>query len=243
MLTRCPYPDCQHEFLLDTTGERGGVCPSCRRPARFRPLAILGELERLRRRRLDDGQDRGGKGADSPGPAPLSALLEDVRSLWNVGSIFRTADGAGFSLLYLCGITGCPPRKELMKVSLGAERAVSWRYHASALEVLPLLKRQGVQLVALESLPAAEPLAQAVARGAIRAPLCLAVGNEVSGLSAETLAASDLIVSLPMRGTKESLNVAVAYGIAAYCLADALPDRLSAPERAARQTAGGHERR
>jgi tRNA G18 (ribose-2'-O)-methylase SpoU len=149
------------------------------------------------------------------------ALLEDVRSLWNVGSIFRTADGAGFSLLYLCGITACPPRREILKTSLGAEENVAWDYYTSALNILPRLKEQGVQVVGLELTPASTPLATAVERKLLGKRLCLVVGNEVTGISAEVLPMCDLVCHLPMRGVKESLNVAVAFGIASYLLAEA----------------------
>jgi tRNA G18 (ribose-2'-O)-methylase SpoU len=137
-----------------------------------------------------------------------------------VGSIFRTADGAGFSRLYLCGITGCPPRKEITKTSLGAEDTVPWTYCAGALEVLPRLRRQGVLVVGLEQTPDSRALSSAIAEGDLRRPLCLVVGNEVAGVSAEALSRCDLACHLPMRGLKSSLNVAVAFGIAAYMLTE-----------------------
>lgn len=168
--------------------------------------------------------------ANHPSPiwqvSNLSAIAEDVRSLWNVGSIFRSSDGAGVGHLFLCGITGPPPRKEIAKVSLGAEDTVPWTYHATALEVLDELRAKGIFILGLEytkqfalsSVPDSNDLRETLSAGKIRFPACLIVGNEVTGVSAECLTKCDLICHLPMRGMKESLNVAVAFGIAVYML-------------------------
>jgi 23S rRNA (guanosine2251-2'-O)-methyltransferase len=156
---------------------------------------------------------------------PLIAVVEDVRSLWNVGSIFRSADGAGFGLLLLCGITGTPPRKEIAKTSLGAEESVNWLYAPSVSTVAQQIKEAGCTVIALEvakglpDIPDSVELAAALKDADLPQPLCLIVGNEVKGISKETLLACDRICHLPMRGMKESLNVAVAFGIAAYMIA------------------------
>jgi len=165
--------------------------------------------------------------------APFVVVVEDVRSLWNVGSMFRTADGAGCSLLVLCGITGCPPRKEIAKTSLGAEDNVPWLYAASVTDVVPILKDSGFQIVGLEvssgidGLPESVALKEALAAKKVNTPLCLLVGNEVTGLSIEALSGCDLVCHLPMRGIKESLNVAVAFGIAAYDIAEEVAVRAT----------------
>jgi len=219
MRTQCPNPGCKHGFeVADDRAGKNGPCPACGQVITFRSLEVLRAVERERERRERLGLGQGAPALD-PG-VRCAALLEDIRSLWNVGSIFRSADGAGFRRLYLCGITGCPPRKEIAKTSLGAEDHVAWSYHAGALEVLPALRAAGVLIVGLEKSASSEPLEAVLARGAIRAPLCMVVGNEVAGLSAETLAVCDLVCHLPMRGVKESLNVAVAFGIGAYCLGE-----------------------
>ena len=156
----------------------------------------------------------------------FAAVAEDVRSLWNVGSIFRTADGAGVDALYLSGITGTPPRKEIAKTSLGSEDSVPWSYVRTTTELIPELKAAGLFILGLEySLGApgvtdSIPLSQALRDQLISPRVCMLVGNEVTGLSAETMSACDLLCHLPMRGLKESLNVAVAFGIAAYMLAE-----------------------
>lgn len=143
------------------------------------------------------------------------ALLENVRSLWNVGSMFRTADGAGVSRLILTGITGCPPRPEISKTALGADEAVEWEYVADSLEAARAVQRAGFRIIALETEEQrAVPLSEIDARGRI----CLAVGHEVAGLSGQLIEVADQIAYLPMHGVKASLNVAVAFGIASYQL-------------------------
>ncbi|MCY3018119.1 MAG: TrmH family RNA methyltransferase [Planctomycetota bacterium] len=214
MLTQCPNPLCKLCFdVPDDREGRNGPCPACGQVITYRSLSVIREIERQHDRRT-----RAASASPSRERGLFSAVLENIRSLWNVGSIFRTADGAGFAPLYLCGITGCPPHKAIAKTSLGAEKHIRWEHHASALDVLPRLSAQGVQVVALEQTPASEPLQAALARGAIKPPLCLLVGNEVAGISAETLAQASLHCHLPMRGIKASLNVAVAFGIAAYAI-------------------------
>ncbi len=149
-------------------------------------------------------------------PEKFTALLENIRSLYNVGSIFRSADGAGFTQLYLCGFTGYPPRKEITKTSLGAQESVLWQYRKNTQETVDILKKQGVFMVALEKQATSILLNEAISKKLIRTPMCLVVGNEVTGVSPQVLTACDIIVSLSMSGIKESLNVAVAFGIASY---------------------------
>src|SRR5687768_2201474 len=119
MLTQCPNPKCKHTFEVAADAQgKNGPCPACGQVITFRSLDVIREVERQHAQR----QQRLAQNAGPPAPPEsfrLSALLEDIRSLWNVGSIFRTADGAGFSKLYLCGITGCPPNKSIAKTSLG----------------------------------------------------------------------------------------------------------------------------
>jgi tRNA G18 (ribose-2'-O)-methylase SpoU len=227
MLSRCPYLECAATFdTPEGKPLRRGSCPKCAALISFHPVEHWLAIEkRIAQEHLPK---HGGPTLNGSQPA-MVAILEDVRSLWNVGSMFRTADGAGFGKLYLCGITGSPPRREIAKTSLGAEESVAWQYCRSALDLLPELKERGVTIVGLERLSEASvsstpgdrclSLSAAIEGGKLRQPVCLAVGNEVSGLSAEILSHCDLICDLPMRGIKESLNVAVAFGIAAYMIA------------------------
>ncbi|HFC98148.1 MAG TPA: TrmH family RNA methyltransferase [Thermosulfurimonas dismutans] len=142
---------------------------------------------------------------------PCSAVLENLRSAWNVGSIFRTADAAGWSHLHLCGITPAPPHPGISKTALGAERCVSWSYHPDAVEVIERLRKEGWTVWVLET--GGEPWhpEDPIPEG----PFTLVVGNELAGVDPEILSLAHRVVELPMRGCKRSLNVSVAFGVLA----------------------------
>ena len=150
---------------------------------------------------------------------PVYGLIDNVRSLHNVGAIFRTADGAGFSGLYLCGITGKPPQNEIHKTALGAEENVPWEYHDDAVSLVWELKSRGIKIVVLEhttsSINYTEPQ--------FTEPVCLVVGHEHHGVSAEICEMADVAIEIPMHGLKGSLNVSVAFGIAAYQIISGMP--------------------
>lgn len=145
---------------------------------------------------------------------PVSICLNDVRSLYNVGAIFRVADGIRAEKVYLCGITGKPPHRAITKTALGAESDVPWEYCKSAEELLVRLKSSGYQIVVLEHTDESADYGSAF----FSFPVCLVAGNEVSGIDPELLKAADLAIEVPMRGEKNSLNVAVATGIVCYRL-------------------------
>jgi 23S rRNA (guanosine2251-2'-O)-methyltransferase len=149
--------------------------------------------------------------------ARLEAMLDNIRSAWNVGSIFRSADGAGFSRLHLCGITPTPENPAVGKTALGAELSLSWEYCADGVAMARLLLEQGCRLWALEQAPRAEPL-EARGESLPGERLVLVVGNEVCGVDPGILALCERAVYIPMRGGKRSLNVAVAFGIAAFAV-------------------------
>jgi tRNA G18 (ribose-2'-O)-methylase SpoU len=144
---------------------------------------------------------------------PITVLLDNIRSLYNVGSIFRTSDGGRIARLILTGYTPHPPRKEIAKTALGATESVPWEYVRDPLEAVARLKAQGVRICALEHTSASVPY-YTVGKDAF--PLCLVVGNEITGVSAAVLAEADMAVDIPMFGMKQSLNAAVAYGVALY---------------------------
>lgn len=143
---------------------------------------------------------------------PFSVLLNNVRSLYNVGSIFRTADGAGIEKLWLCGITGHPPHPRLSKTALGAEQIVPWEYRPDAVALVGELKRKGYQVVLLEQLKESVPYEEFE----WKPPVCLILGNENNGVSDELLSVCDAAVDIKMSGLKASLNVTVAFGVAAF---------------------------
>jgi len=150
---------------------------------------------------------------------PVLGVLENIRSLGNVGSIFRSADAVRFEQLYLCGYTGHPPRLEIEKTALGATQSVPWSYWSKSREALLWLRDSGYQILALEITTKSTPLDEID----LRSPVAVVMGNEVTGIDPETLALCDHAVELPMQGLKESLNVAVAFGVIAYQLAARVP--------------------
>jgi 23S rRNA (guanosine2251-2'-O)-methyltransferase len=154
-------------------------------------------------------------------PAPkqqiIEVVLENIRSAFNVGSIFRTSDSAGIAALHLCGMTPTPENPKVSKTALGSEFSLPWQYHPNSLEIIQQRHAQGFQILALEGGEDASPLQETILTLSAN-PILLIVGSEVSGLDPKILALCNTIVSIPMLGFKDSLNVAVAYGIAAYFL-------------------------
>jgi len=140
-------------------------------------------------------------------------ILENIRSLHNVGSLLRTCDGAGWDKVFLCGYTGCPPDRRIEKVSLGAENFLPWEKANSALEVCKKLKKEGFEILALEQTAKSENIFSAKFS---QKKIALVLGNEVEGVSQEVLDFADRHLEIPMHGKKSSLNVAVAGGVAMY---------------------------
>ena len=143
---------------------------------------------------------------------PISILVENVRSVHNVGSIFRTADGFGAEKIYLTGYTAYPPRKDLHKTALGAEDAVVWEYIEDPIKAAKKIKNNGIELVLIEQTHKSEE----IYNRDWRYPLCFIIGNEVDGVSDELTSLVDRHVEVPMRGIKQSLNVSVTAGVVGY---------------------------
>ncbi|TSC71187.1 MAG: tRNA/rRNA methyltransferase SpoU [Parcubacteria group bacterium Gr01-1014_70] len=150
----------------------------------------------------------------------MYAILHNIRSLHNVGSMFRTADAAGVLKIYVTGYSPSPVdtfgkvRPEIAKTALGAERTVPWERVKNISKLISALHREGVRIIALEQHAHAKDYRHIKPRGA----WALMVGNEVRGLSGKILQKCDIIVEIPMRGKKESLNVSVAFGIALFAI-------------------------
>ncbi|NLH60814.1 MAG: RNA methyltransferase [Ignavibacteriales bacterium] len=144
---------------------------------------------------------------------PLYVLLSDIRSSYNVGSIFRTSDAAGISKLFLCGYTPSGDKKEVKKTALGSVESVEWESVGDSVELVTRLKKEGYTICALE-----------IAEGSItynqlqkiNFPVCLIIGNEIFGVKEELMNLCDFAIEIPQHGIKQSINVAVAYGIAAF---------------------------
>ena len=147
---------------------------------------------------------------------PYVLVLDNVRSLLNVGSIFRTADAFRVEKIFLCGITGTPPHRELAKTALGADETVPWQYAPDAAELVGQLRRAGYVVAVVEQTDRSQSLADFQPEAGRRYAFVL--GNEVSGVGDEVVAQADVGLEIPQFGTKHSLNVAVAAGIVCWDL-------------------------
>ena len=144
---------------------------------------------------------------------PIYVMCDNIRSIFNVGSIFRTSDAALIQKLYLTGYTPYPPRPEIEKVALGSTGSVPWEYIKNPVEAVEKLKNEGIKIVCLEI---AENSRMYYEVNKNDFPLCLIVGNELTGVSNELIELSDFSVEIPQFGFKHSMNVSVAYGIAVF---------------------------
>jgi tRNA G18 (ribose-2'-O)-methylase SpoU len=151
---------------------------------------------------------------------PLIVVLDDVRSMYNVGSVFRTGDAFRIEAVYLCGITSTPPSTEIHKTALGAEDSVNWKYFPTAMEALQELKAEGYEVYAVEQAHGSTKLQDF-------APLpnkkyAVTLGNEVKGVHQDVVDASDGCLEIPQFGTKHSMNVSVTAGIIIWHFVKAL---------------------
>jgi len=198
---QCLKPSCRFRFPNNKTNSPDRVCPKCGSPTqkiKWLPPSNCEEVNTGARQRIE-------------------ILLDNIRSVFNVGSIFRTADGAGIDHIHLCGITPTPDHPKMQKTALGAQLTLPWAQHWNSLEVIDQKKREGYQIWCLEggqgSIPIYKPLQQLNA-----VPLLLVLGSETTGVDPALRKRCDYLVNLPMLGIKESLNVATAFGIAVYLI-------------------------
>lgn len=210
---QCANPNCALRLPItqNTPAERL-VCPRCKSPLNFVPTRF--QVNASVPNRIINHT------------LVLEALLDNIRSTFNIGAMFRTADGAGLHHLHLCGITPVPGNPRISKTALGAEHAVAWSYTANGYQKAQELIDKGARLWALETNPASISLFEAHPPLDSH-PLVLVVGNEVSGIDPDILALCDQSVWIPMAGYKKSLNVAVAFGIAVYHLTYSIQKKLT----------------
>jgi 23S rRNA (guanosine2251-2'-O)-methyltransferase len=196
---QCSSPECNLRFPAPV--KIGMVCPFCRSDI----IQIRAtEIYQLRQ-----------NFQPSQGPG-LSVLLDNLRSAYNVGSILRTSDGAGIQHAYLGGITPTPAHPRLAKTALSAEIHTSWSHHANAVELVQSLRQSGNSIIGLETTVNATNLFDESIKRTDKS--VLVVGNEICGIDPGILEQCDAIIALPMLGKKNSLNVSVSFGIAAYHL-------------------------
>lgn len=147
---------------------------------------------------------------------PLIIVMDDIRSLHNIGSVFRTADAFLIEKIYLCGITATPPHKEIQKTALGATETVAWEHNKNVLDVIKQLQSENVTVLAIEQVEQAYLLDEFVVDSSKK--YALVFGNEVYGVSQEAVALCDGCIEIPQLGTKHSLNIAVSAGIVIWDL-------------------------
>ena len=146
---------------------------------------------------------------------PIYIMLEDIRSVYNVGSVFRTADGLGVSKIYLTGYTACPPRDDLNKTALGADKIVPWVHFDNSIDAIEDLKNNNIMPVIIEQ----TINSISIYDFKFKFPVCFILGNEVNGISENLLKKVKLHAEIPMQGIKQSLNVSVAAGIVGFEMA------------------------
>lgn len=151
---------------------------------------------------------------------PLTVVLDDVRSMHNVGSVLRTADAFRLEAVWMCGITGTPPHPEIHKTALGAEDSVEWQYFPTATEAVERLKAQGAEVLAVEQAEGATMLHDF--QPSPSRHYAIVMGNEVKGVHQEVIDRCHGCLEIPQRGTKHSMNVSVAAGIVIYHFAEHL---------------------
>lgn len=151
---------------------------------------------------------------------PLTVVLDDVRSMYNVGSVFRTADSFRLEKIMLCGITACPPHPEIHKTALGAELSMEWKKCENTIEAVNKLHEEGYEVYALEQVEHSVPLQNLKVEQGKKYALIL--GNEVKGVSQEAVNICDGAIEIPQFGTKHSMNVSVSGGIAIWQIASQL---------------------
>lgn len=149
---------------------------------------------------------------------PLVVIMDDVRSMHNVGSVLRTADAFRIEAVYMCGITSTPPCNEIHKTALGAEDSVDWQYFPTALEAVTTLQARGYEVLAVEQAEGSTKLPDFTPNTDKR--YAVVMGNEVKGVHQEVIDAADGCIEIPQIGTKHSMNVSVTAGIIMYKFAE-----------------------
>lgn len=203
----CSNPDCRFRYPDMRIEYEEDYCLKCGEPSVVRSVVTRTEKE-SRKSKITRKTD-------------LVVLLDNLRSVYNVGSIFRTCEGLGINEIYLAGISPTPDHPRLAKTGLGAEDQISWLYRNNAVKLVIELRDQGFQLIGLECTENAIPL-QEINLQVKEQPVCLIAGNERLGIDPEIQKMCDVLVCIPMNGVKESLNVSVVLAIAAYYLNELL---------------------
>lgn len=196
----CTNPDCKFRTTVSVLKDQLG-CPICSAPMKFEKIEIDGSTHQAHHQVK---------------PAGWTVVLDNIRSVLNVGSIFRTADAVGVEKIYCCGITPTPDHPKLAKTSLGAEWSVKWEYSRNAVVITRQLIADGYRISCLEETSKSTSIFECSSNNLDKN--VLVVGNEITGVDFAIIQMSHNVFDLPMQGFKRSLNVAVAFGIAIYQL-------------------------
>jgi 23S rRNA (guanosine2251-2'-O)-methyltransferase len=194
---------CGLRYPIEKDSKFGIRCPHCLGETKAVSKKIIHEKEKIRTK------------TEKQNKILRAVLLDNIRSAWNVGSILRSADGLGFDQVFLCGITPTPENEAVQKTSLGAETSIQWSHHKNAVELASRLKDEGWKIFALEEDSQAVQIQKAKNK---KEKSVLILGSEVTGVDSGLLSLCDEIFYIPMQGEKRSLNVAVAFSVAAFIL-------------------------
>lgn len=200
---KCLNPDCGLRYPMLESDQIGERCPLC-----------MGETSVAAEAR----QEAEITASDSRTKLKTCALLDNLRSAWNVGAILRTAEGFGLEHLYLCGITPTPADAQVQKTALGAQNIIGWSAHRDAVDLAGKLRSHGRAIWALEQTANSRPIEVAMGAKVPLHKIVLVVGNERAGVDPGLLELADQVIHLPMQGRKRSFNVAVAFAIAMHTL-------------------------
>jgi 23S rRNA (guanosine2251-2'-O)-methyltransferase len=199
-IRQCIRPGCRFRFQ-SSQADYLTKCPKCGSPTHSEPIPHYFTCKQ--------------SDPEQIAKSKIEIVLDNIRSAYNVGSILRTANGIGAYHIHFCGITPTPGHLKIQKTSLGTEFQIPWTQQWNALDPVNEAKRNGTQIFALETQNGSVSIFQ-LTKELLRFPLMLVLGNELSGIDPEILKICDFILEIPMFGEKNSLNVAVAFGIAAY---------------------------
>lgn len=203
-IRQCTHSACRLRIPVNLMVHRGAYCPRC--GAQMQRVGVPFQTSQVR---INWRPKR-----------KMRILLDNIRSAYNTGAVLRTADGVGAEHIYLCGITPNPgDHPAIHKTALGAELVLPWSAHPDACALVKEVWGQGFKLVALETTSRSVPVFEVDSSSIGADPVLLVVGNEQSGVDPGLLELCDLVLALPMGGSKGSLNAAVAFGVAAYWLA------------------------
>lgn len=203
-IRQCTDQACGLRMPIDPEMHRGAFCPLCGAPM----TCVVPAYQST-----PCSQEAGSK------TRQVEVILDNIRSAYNVGAIFRTADGVGVKWIRLCGITPIPgDNPAITKTALGAEDEIPWTYNPDSSAVARDYRKNGYHLLALECTPHSVPINKYLVRPPDNTPVVLIVGNERAGVDPGLIDQCDSVLALPMVGRKASLNVAVAFGVAAYWL-------------------------